>query len=47
MALFCVILANSGRFRAHWVKVHVRHILHFVAHFISSHVVQYLDCIFA
>jgi len=24
MALFCVISANSGSFRAHCVKVHVR-----------------------
>jgi len=39
MALFCVISANSGSFRAHCVKVHVRYliswwvpVLHSLAH---------------
>jgi len=27
MALFCVISANSGSFRAHCVKVHVRYLI--------------------
>jgi len=27
MALFCVISANSGSFRAHCVKVHVRYVI--------------------
>jgi len=28
MALFCVVSANSGSFRAHCVKVHVRYLIY-------------------
>ena len=35
VALFCVISANSGSFREHCVKVHVRYLVYVFAYFIK------------